>query len=115
MSVSIYYRAERPRQLDEDELTAVDRLIAEWDTDRFCEAGGESFCVYDREGLREGEVFAGATKLPGDMEVVLEAIDHWISVLGMIRQQVPDANWNVSVDHHTLIWDEETQEYDFAR
>jgi hypothetical protein len=33
----------------------------------------------------------------------------------MIRRLVVDASWDLSIDDHTLVWDEETQEYDLAQ
>lgn len=114
MSVSLYYTARRARPLDDDERAAIDAAVRRLDTDEF----GESFTLYDDPGSGDdpGEtptVLAGATKLPSDLELAWQAVQHWVELTGALRLVLADADWHVNLDDLTLPWDEASHTYRF--
>ena len=55
----------------------------------------------------------GATKLPSNSEEGLwAAIQHWCRLLTEIRQILPDAEWEASVDDHDIYWDPKRRMFD---
>jgi hypothetical protein len=120
MSISIYYSADRDHGLTPEEQRAIDACIAKYpppppkrglfwsDADEW-----ESFCVYARTPRTEASrIFQGATKLSDrGGEEVWEGVQHWCALLTEIRRAVPDAEWNVSVEDHQIVWDDETKTY----
>jgi hypothetical protein len=116
VSTSLYYSARRSHQLSSEERSAVDRLVNTFAIND--ESGGraewEGFWVYDPADPSEPDVvFEGATKLPDDSpENMWEALQHWTALVSQIRRTLPDATWDVHVDEHELVWDEQAQEYD---
>ena len=125
MSVSIYYAATRPEPLTQAERFTVDSAIAKYavedQTDTYCETGQglnwESFCVYDPDAAAEPTtVFEGATKLPDNSDDAMwTGIRHWCSLLTEIRNALPGASWEVSVDDHDIVWDDVASVYDPSR
>jgi hypothetical protein len=123
VSVSIYYRARRARDLDDREQAVVTDLLARYATDRFIEDGGEGFDLYERtepddahSGPDRMEILAGATKLPlPTVDAFWEAVQHWSDLLSAMRRALPDAEWTVSIDDHELAWDDHAGEYDLTR
>ena len=120
MSVSIYYSAKRAHPLEDAERVAVHALIHEYSVEALQEEHAqlrlnwESFCVYNPADPTEpGVVFEGATKLPDNSEDGLWlGVRHWAALLSRIRRLLHDADWNVHVDDHDLVWDDVSREYD---
>ena len=125
MSVSIYYTARREQKLSEAESEAVKRLIDSYGIESQLaerEQTGEgynweSFCVYDSSDPTEPDVvFEGATKLPDNSkEAMWAGLQHWCSLLTAIRRTLAGATWQVQVDDHEIVWDDELGEYDPAQ
>jgi hypothetical protein len=125
MGISIYYTAYRERALTQDEQKAVAKLIGRYDLsarngeqDQAAERmRWESFCVYDANDPSEpGVVFEGATGLPMNSEDDFwMAIQHWCRLLTEIRRALPGTTWQVHIDDHDIVWDEERRAYDPSR
>jgi hypothetical protein len=122
LSISIYYSARREQPLSPAERANVDALVAKYtieeqlaERERTGEGPNwESFCVYNSVGAEEsGVVFEGATKLPDNSEKSLWlGVQHWCRLLSEIRRVLQDASWQVHIDDHSIVWDEERGEYD---
>lgn len=122
MSISIYYTARRNRLLTPTERAtvkeAIDRYSIEHQLAERVRTGDgfnwESFCVYDPSDPTEsGVVFEGSTKLPDNSEdAIWTGLQHWCRLLSEIRRALPDASWQVHVDDHDIVWNDELSEYD---
>ncbi|AEV68230.1 hypothetical protein [Acetivibrio clariflavus] len=124
MSVSIYYTARRNKPLTKEEQQAIDSLIKEYSVEKeiseYLETGKgfnwEPFCVYGPDPSEPDIIFEGSTRLPDNSkEAIWEGLQHWSLLLSAIRCVIPDAKWNVHVNDHELIWDEEYSEYDLSK
>jgi len=125
LSVSIYYIARRNRRITDAEQAAIDELVSKYSVDsrieEFLRSGlglnWESFRIYQHpEDQSGGVVFEGATKVPDNSEDGLwEGVRHWSGLLSRIRHVLRDAQWQVSLDDHELVWDSERGEYDLRR
>ncbi|ALN84584.1 hypothetical protein LC55x_1293 [Lysobacter capsici] len=124
ISISLYYDAKRDRRLNDVENRRLDAIVAEFgksaEIERH-EASGkglnwESFTLYDADGLRDGKVLAGATKLPDNKAfAVHQGARHWVDCLNRIRREVlADAVWSVQIDDKALLWDDKSGWHDEA-
>ncbi|KWS04234.1 hypothetical protein AZ78_1783 [Lysobacter capsici AZ78] len=124
ISISLYYDAKRDRRLNDAENRRLDAIVAEFgksaEIERH-EASGkglnwESFTLYDADGLRDGKVLAGATKLPDNKAfAVHQGARHWVDCLNRIRREVlADAVWSVQIDDKALLWDDNSGWHDEA-
>lgn len=124
MSISLYYDAKRDRPLSDEEIRRVEAIVADFDKSaeiQRYEASGkglnwESFTLYDAEPLRDGQVLAGATKLPDNKAFALhKGACHWVGCLNRIRREVlADAVWSVQLDDKALLWDDKSGWHDEA-
>lgn len=120
MSVSLYYTATRDNRLTDAEKAAIDKIVTEYDVsaeaDKYFETGEgynwETFTIYDEEDYEDDVIFDGATKTPSNTpEAMMIGMQHWLKVVSLIRNAVPDADWTFQLDDMEIPWDEESQEY----
>jgi hypothetical protein len=124
MSISLYYDAKRDRPLSDAEIQRLNAIVAEFgksaEIERYAASGKglnwESFTLYDADGLRDGKVLAGATKLPDNKAfAVHKGARHWVDCLSRIRREVlADAVWSVQIDDKALSWDDKSGWHDEA-
>ncbi|HEY4259500.1 MAG TPA: hypothetical protein VGM98_05055 [Schlesneria sp.] len=114
MSISIYYSARRAKPLTAAERAKISRIKAKYaveaaidEYDRTGEGyNWQSFFIYDPSDPTEPDViFEGATGLPDNSEdAVWDGLQHWCKALTEIRRVLKDANWDVHVDDHEIVW-----------
>jgi len=122
MSISIYYTARRKQPLSTAERLMIDSAVSkagvEPQIEEYCATGHglnwESFCVYDKRDSTEWDViFEGATKLPDNSEdAAWVGLQHWCQLLTEIRRNLSEASWEVQVEDHPIVWDEDQRAYD---
>lgn len=110
--------------MNDAEQRRLDAIVAEFgksaEIERYETSGKglnwESFTLYDAHRLRDGQVVAGATKLPDNKAfAVHQGARHWIECLNRIRREVlADAAWSVQVDDKPLLWDDNSGWHDEA-
>jgi len=105
MSVSLYYTASRATPLTDVEQTAIAQVLDTYNTSAPFEEQ-EGLCLYDR--IDDGDVLQGSTKLPGDEELVVPSLVHWLAAVTELRSAVPDADWTFTLDDHEIEWDDHT-------
>ncbi|MEK4520618.1 hypothetical protein MKX96_03050 [Psychrobacillus sp. FSL W7-1493] len=125
MSVSIYYTAKRKQKLTHTEQEAINQLLEKYsvdeEIDEYLKTGEghnwTSFTIYDSKNPTAYDViFEGSTELPNNSEYAMfDGVDHWASLLADIRNVIDGAEWDVHVDDHNLVWDEESLEYDLTK
>ena len=112
MSVSLYYTAKRTRPITLQEQNACEETARRYDAQYPFGELYEGFCIYDLEqspydaGDGSNVIFAGATKLPpiDDMELLNNIINWLLKGLSEIRDVLPDAEWDVSIDDNPIQW-----------
>lgn len=117
-SISIYFTARRAKRPSTAERKKVARIVAKYavedQIDEYNRTGEgynwESFFIYDPNDPSEPDViFEGATGLPNNSEdAVWEGLQHWCAALTEIRRVLSDADWDVHVNDHEIVWVEES-------
>lgn len=103
MSTSLYYTATRSTPLSDAEHQQL-MSIARAHNDAF-EFDYETLYFYPSQ--RENEVLNGSTKIPLDLAEMAPSLMHWLAALTELRQALPEADWEVSLDEVDVDWDEE--------
>lgn len=108
MSFAIYYKAERTNPVTEQEKKNVLETV-----ERFCKQYPfsnkvEDFGIYDFQ--KESDIiFHGSTKLPDENpEILFETANYWLKCLTEITYILSEAEWVVTFDDVSLIFDEQT-------
>jgi hypothetical protein len=124
MSFSIYYSAKRDSPLTKTEMQRLGTVLRSFDksseVENYVHSGKglnwESFTLYDAANLDEGDVVAGATKLPDNRAFAMhKGASHWVACLNQIRREVlPDAQWSVHIEDKSLLWSDESGWHDSA-
>ncbi|WP_347039440.1 hypothetical protein AAHB37_04790 [Glutamicibacter halophytocola] len=102
MSTSLYYTATRATALSEDEHQQL-MALARGHNDAF-EFDGETLYFYPAQ--RDNEVLNGSTKICPDPVEMAPSLLHWLAALTALRQALPEAQWDVSLDEIDVPWDE---------
>jgi len=101
MSSSLYYTATRPTPLSDAEHQQL-MSIARAHNDAF-EFDYETLYFYP--GQRENEVLNGSTKISLEPAETVPSLLHWLAALTELRQALPEAEWEVSLDALDVDWD----------
>jgi len=117
MSISIYYKAQRKKQLTDGEINHVTVIAKQYSVDSKIESflatghglNWESFDfrinTCPSSLFKKGIVLEGSTKLPDNTEnASWEGIQHWCKCLTALRQELPNCDWYVSVEDHEIPW-----------
>lgn len=128
VAISLYYTARRKKSLNPQEIAVVKEIVQRHSVNDQIEnylATGEGlnwesfdFALNVKTGnvFRKGIVFSGSTKLPdNDEEATWVGVQHWCQCLSEIRSTLTHCEWHVSVDDHTIPWDDAAKAYDPAR
>ena len=119
MGISIYYTVKRNEPLTTQETKTIDEIIEKYSVDQQIEQymnsgqglNWESFCIYN--DLEDGIILEGSTKLPNNTAAASWiAIQHWCNLLTEMRNYLPNAVWQVSVEDHQIRWDEKRKYFD---
>ncbi|WP_224281101.1 hypothetical protein [Streptomyces sp. LS1784] len=106
MSVSLYYSARRVLPLTEAEAAELEHIVTAH-RESFPYADEESLYLYGDGGGEPGEIVAGSTKLPPQLERVMPVIAHVLESVTELRRALSNAEWRVHMDDLDLPWDED--------
>jgi hypothetical protein len=128
MSISIYYSAQRKKELSLSEIKAIEEIATRYSVNAQIEnlvATGvglnwESFHFMtntERPSLfKKATVFSGSTKLPDNSaDATWIGVQHWCECLSELRQLLNTCDWSVSVDDHNMHWDPQKLAYDTSK
>ncbi|WP_313812907.1 hypothetical protein [Glutamicibacter sp.] len=102
MSTSLYYTATRATPLSDAEHRQL-MSIARAHNDAF-EFDYETLYFYPAQ--QPDEVLNGSTKISMEPAEMAPSLLHWLAALTELRQSLPDAHWEVSLDEVDIHWDE---------
>ncbi|MDR2256060.1 MAG: hypothetical protein LBE25_08705 [Arthrobacter sp.] len=103
MGVSLNYRFEPARPLDQNERGELLRLVSEANAAEpstaepieFFEAGGDGT-----------EQWHGSSKLPLEGADIQAWLQHALATLSTLRRRFPEADWEVDLEEAPVDWDE---------
>lgn len=105
----MYFSASREGPLDMSEREVISRSVEE-----VAAIGNDPYWIDEDPMRHPGQIFSGGLSLPYTA-AAWESIQRWSVLLTHIRQNVPGAEWLVSVDDHEIVWDEQLQAFDPTR
>lgn len=125
MSISIYYKVLRKKILSNHEIDEIKAVASSFSVDSKIEeyigsGKGLNWESFDWKintspagFLKKAVIFEGATKLPDNSsDASWIGIQHWCACLTKIRGMLPDSEWSVHVEDHSIFWDKKNNCFD---